>query len=358
MKRSSISKNIKRIIYFYPTISSFIQKDINIFSSHYQLVHLPFGVKVKYYPFEFLIQLKCFLVNLNRNTIIVCRFAGFHTILPVIVGKLFSIKVNIILGGTECHKFPSINYGAYLRYFYSLAIKISLRNASLLLPVHQSLMDCKYDYDYSGAPRQGCKVFCENLNTPFVVINNGNDGNSFYYTGTPRVANSFISVANNYNGGEYFRKGTDLIIEIAKQLSHCSFTLIGNVNWRKDDLPSNLIILSAVPNTELKEYYSKHEFYLQLSLAEGFPNALCEGMLCGCIPIGANTFGIPEIIDDTGFILREKSVQLLIKLINQALISDKQRLSQKARNRILENYTIERRSLELIKILENQFQII
>jgi len=80
---------------------------------------------------------------------------------------------------------------------------------------------------------------------------------------------------------------------------------------------------------------------------EGFPNALCEAMLCGCIPVGSDVAAIPEIIGDTGYILRKRSVALLRELLNNA-DSSQSELKSSPRTRIKENFPIERRARELV----------
>jgi glycosyltransferase involved in cell wall biosynthesis len=343
----------KILLYFFPVVSTFIKKDINLLSRHYRVLTKGLTDNKSRLPVYLFRQFLFLIAHVFRSDLLICRFAGYHSVLPVVFGILTGRKVLIVLGGTECHKFPSINYGAQLRGLYRHAINFSMRNATILLPVHESLIECNYDYDEVGAPKQGCKVFCQRLNTPFRTIYNGYDEKVFYYTGVGRVKNSFITVASNFNGAEYYRKGADLIVEVARLLPECHFTIIGNKKDPIKNLPKNISIIPAVPNEQLKDHFSRAEFYLQLSLAEGFPNALCEAMLCGCIPIGANTFGIPDIIADTGFLLKKKSHMGLKIILDSALKSDKNKLSNKAIDRIRTKYPIQRRETEFSKLIHD-----
>jgi glycosyltransferase involved in cell wall biosynthesis len=71
-------------------------------------------------------------------------------------------------------------------------------------------------------------------------------------------------------------------------------------------------------------------------MAEGFPSAICEAMLCGCIPIGSNVAAIPYIIGDTGFVLHKKDTDKLVELCHTALNADVRTLSRRARARVEE----------------------
>ena len=59
----------------------------------------------------------------------------------------------------------------------------------------------------------------------------------------------------------------------------------------------------------LKDYYTKASFYAQFSRSEGLPNALCEGMLYGCIPLGTKVGGIPAAIGNLGLLMDEWDVK-------------------------------------------------
>jgi glycosyltransferase involved in cell wall biosynthesis len=116
------------------------------------------------------------------------------------------------------------------------------------------------------------------------------------------------------------------------------------------EVPPNVQLLPPVKHNDLIDILSTQEFYMQLSVAEGFPNALCEAMLCECVPIGSDVFSIPEIIGNTGFILKERSTEKLKALIGAALQSNVAELGKAARKRIADNYTIANRSKALIEL--------
>ena len=102
-------------------------------------------------------------------------------------------------------------------------------------------------------------------------------------------------------------------------------------------------------------YLNKSEFYIQLSISVGFPNALCEAMLCGCIPIGSKVGAIPNIIDSTGFLM-ESSNNIYIKKEFKSILAlnnlKRKELAQSARERVENEFHIEKRQnkfLDLIK---------
>jgi glycosyltransferase involved in cell wall biosynthesis len=327
-----------KIIYTYPTYGSFVRNDIALLSKYYEVRTFAFDPPKKILtPFYFFRQFFFLLFNIKSTSILICQFAGYHSFLPnlfAIITKKASLNV---LGGTECVSFPSINYGNFNKFLLGFFTKWSLKMVKHIAPVHESLVISDYTYTTDDYPQQGYKHFCPSIKAPHTTICYGYSSTQFYKS-KDKKSNSFITVAY-LNAPNYYRKGIDLIFEMALRFPESTFTIIGNNSQMKyTSIPTNVCLISSVPYEELKDYYSSHEFYFQLSICEGFPSAICEAMLCECIPIGSNVAAIPEIIGDAGYVLYKKDVNDLEQLINKALASEKKELGIKARNRIITKY--------------------
>ena len=76
-------------------------------------------------------------------------------------------------------------------------------------------------------------------------------------------------------------------------------------------------------------------------------------MLCGCVPIVSNVGGMPDIVNDCGYILKHKSIDDLYKLLQTAINNtDLNSLGKKARQRIEDNYTFDNRKNKLLSELQ------
>ena len=102
------------------------------------------------------------------------------------------------------------------------------------------------------------------------------------------------------------RKGLETFVKAAKYLPNLKFVVVGPhydnfIRKLKSIASGNVKSTGFVPDEELIEYYQKAKVYCQLSKYEETPNALCEAMLCECVPAGTRYCGIPTAIGDTGF---------------------------------------------------------
>tara|TARA_B110000285_G_scaffold155122_1_gene173067 strand:- start:3509 stop:4558 length:1050 start_codon:yes stop_codon:yes gene_type:complete len=348
--------NKKRLIYIHVGLSSFVKKDIEILSNEFQLVIFYFDLKSKLkLPLIFLKQFFFILRKVRSTDGIVTQFGGYQSFLPSVLGRAFRKKSIIIMGGTDSVSFPSIQYGCFYKQYLKYFTRKSLEYSSLLLPVSENLIECDYTYQKADYKRQGYKVHAPKVNTPAKTIYNGYNPNKWVFS-SEKVANSFITIAADL--GSRFGsklKGIDLIINTAPKFPDCNFYIVGG-DKLNEKLPENVIPIGNMPNDELPKFISDKQFYLQLSMSEGFPNSLCEAMLCGAIPIVSNVGAMPKIVGADGFILKEKSDIYLESIINLALKSNKDSLAVAARKRIADNFSLSRRKNELISTISKHIK--
>lgn len=343
---------MKTILYFYTTPSPFVKKDIEILEKKFFVKEFRFNVSSKaLLPFSFVWQKLFLLLNIFKASLIVCQFGGYHSFLPVLFAKVLRKKSLIITGGVDCVSYPSFRYGYLHKFPLGIFTKWSYRLACHISPKHESLIMFEDNYYGVDFPKQGIKYFIPNLATLFTVIHNGYDAEKWRRISSKKK-DTFITICG---GWEYsFQKqlkGIDLIFEAAKNFPGCEFIIVGVPITYQPPI-KNIRFIPPQKNENLIGFYSEAEFCFQLSISEGFPNALCEAMLCECIPIVSDVGAMPEIIGDSGFILKKRSIDLLKRTIEEAMKCNKEILSKRARKRIEENYTLKRREEKLIHLAE------
>jgi len=344
---------MSRAILFCTKASTFVKRDITMLKEEFEQVDLVISKGNSYIEIicQFLKDLVTLPFKLYKYDLVLCWFVGYHSILPFLVAKLFRIKTVAFLGGTEAHNYPEYNYGNYRKPLYSFATKTSLHFANFIFPVHESLILSEESFVPLKYPSQGIQSFNKNIRGHIEAIYCGFESQK-KWTINDKQTNSFLSVSTNLFGMDFVRKGIDTFIALAETFPQHHFTLVGNGYSGKK--LENLTIMSEISYDQLIDIYIKHQFYVQLSIAEGFPNALAEAMLYGCIPIGSSVFGIPDMIGDSGFILQKKDTDKAIQLVQSILTksdAEKNSLAKKASQKVLKEYTFENRMQRFNSIL-------
>ncbi|MGZ3933258.1 MAG: glycosyltransferase family 4 protein, partial [Bacteroidia bacterium] len=196
------------------------------------------------------------------------------------------------------------------------------------------------------------RYFIKDLKTKTEVIHNGYDGKK-WFCNSPKQKNTFITISGGlHTANGFVLKGVDMIFEMAPLFPDCEFHIVGGYAI-KSAAPANVKLLQFIPNDEMQPLLSKMQFYLQLSLSEGFPNAVSESMLCECVPIVSAVGGMPDLVGDCGYILKHKNVTELRDMIGAALNNtDLAGLGKKARKRVEERFSFENRRKKMIAELE------
>lgn len=349
------SKQRDLILYFYTKPTTFVRRDINFLQNDYIVREFSFYHPSKWYtPVLFLKQLVFIIEHSTRAKLSLCMFAGYHSFFPALLNKIQKKPFVIILGGTECVSIKSIGYGVVTKGLIGKFAKWSYHFTRHFTPVHQSLIYSYNTYDDSIEKIQGIKHYFPNLEANFTAIPNGFDPEKFKQQAhLKKTENSFITVAFDLHKNHLYQlKGVDLIISVAPHFPFCTFTIIGLSAL--ENKPRNVQLLPALPQDKLIEELSKNEFYFQLSMSEGFPNTLCEAMLCNCIPVVSDVASMPEIIGDSGFLLNKRNSHLLKKLIETSVLRcDKETLAKRSRSRIINNYHIDQRKEKFLMLIES-----
>ncbi|NJO08161.1 MAG: glycosyltransferase family 4 protein [Chloroflexaceae bacterium] len=107
-----------------------------------------------------------------------------------------------------------------------------------------------------------------------------------------------------------------------------------------------LRIIAWVGQNALREYYRQCTLLLLPSLHDGLPNALLEGMACGCAVIGSAVGGMTDVVEDgvNGCLVPPGDADALAEAIVRLLDAPERReeLGTKARETVVRKYTLER----------------
>jgi glycosyltransferase involved in cell wall biosynthesis len=340
----------KKLLFIYPNLYTFIQTEIDLLSDDYDIISITQNWSNKILlPFNLLIQFFFLLYNLPRVKVVLISFAGYSSFLPCLLANLLNKKVLIVAHGTDCVSFPEINYGNLRNPLLRFFTKISYQCASKILPVSESLVYTENNYFSSETLKFGYTHHLSNITTPFKVIPNAINSNFWNKDNTVlRDKRSFLTVLGK---DQALIKGLDLIIELANEFPDCKFYIAGIDPINNFKSRDNIFFKGRLSPDELRILYCESQFYLQLSNSEGFGVALCEAMLCKCIPIVSNVNVLPEIIGNSGFVLKKRDLKILIDLINIVLECNISTLENKSRDRIKDNYTLENRKQLLLEEL-------
>ncbi len=322
----------KRKILAIPEEHLFLQRDLEILKNHFDIRTIRTSPKNIKLIRRILIILKILKGTLWAD-LTFTWFAGGAAFAAVLFSKILVKKSIVIVGGYEVCDVPElVDYGAPKSPFWSRVTKFVLQHADKVLTVDESLKESAIGK---------AKVSGKNIRT----VPTGYDPEVWKFSG--QKEDLVISVGGE---GRIQIKGLDTFVEAAKYLPDVKFILVGpysdqDMQYLKSLASPNVEFPGFIPNEELPQWYSRAKVYCQLSRYEGLPNALCEAMLCQCVPVGTKVAGIPRAIGNTGFYAPYGDVAATVEAIRKALNCDK---AKEARQRIKNMFPLERRERELI----------
>jgi len=283
--------------------------------------------------------LRILIKNVKKSEVTYCWFAGAPAACAVLVSKVFGIKTIVMVGGWDASFFPEINYGAFVKFKDRLPVKFVYRYVDKILVVAPFLKDDIIKY----AKIKGGNI--DFVPTGF---------NPEYWTPSEKKENIVITVAGAKTLLNVKVKGLETFVRAATYLPEVKFIAINVKDEAKKHLEkissNNVEFTGFLSDYEMLNYYQRAKVYCQLSYREGLPTALCEAMLCECIPVGSKAPGVMAAIRETGFYAEYGDEKDTADMIRKALDS-KNGLGTKAREWIKNSFPEKKRTETLKKLL-------
>jgi len=325
-----------RLLFVHPRMSPFIQTDLDLLRKDFDVRVVDLGGRRNTVGDKLGAAWEI-MGGVRRSDACLSWFAEGHSRWMVFFSRILGRPSLVVVGGYEVAKVPEIEYGSLLDPKKAKTVRYIHEKATRVLPVDGSLKE-------DAVRNMG--VGGDNI----VPVHTGHDPAKFFPKGNKEP---MVLTVGYVEKSTVRRKGLDVFVKAAAHLPDVKFVLIGasDNEWSsrlKESAPANVELVSSVSHEGLLEYYQRAKVYCQLSMYEGLPNALCEAMLCECVPVGTRVCGIPTAIGDTGFYAPVGDPEGAADSIRQALGSDKGRL---ARERIATMFSVEKRERELESII-------
>jgi len=328
--------NRQKALFIYTRLSTFVKGDLDILSESFAVTTLQVNNTSQSKQLISLIRQFVFLLfNIRKFDFVYIWFADYHSFLPILFSKLAGKRSYLVIGGYDVCRIKKVKYGSFVNPIRGYAARFSMSNATICLCVSNHI-------------QRIVRFISKNANTE-VVYNCVT-----FKDGTPseQPHSGILSVTIAASVQSIYVKGVDRIVKLAETMNDIQFTLVGVdrqiLESTCGSIPSNLSVVPRIAHEELISYYKRSKVYCQMSRSESFALALAEAMYYNCIPVVANTGGMPEVTGGLGYIVDARDIESCAKTLYKAL---EQENSGQYRQVIEEKFSLGQRASSLKEII-------
>lgn len=329
------------VLFVYVHYSSFVKADFEILSTFANVTKYQFkpGKGIVRTGIELLKELIFLIFHGFKFNSVFVWFGDYHSLLPVLFAKICRKKSFVVIGGYDVSTLSEYKYGSFSNPIRAFFTRNTFKWVDVCFPVAEALRK---------------KLLLINPKAVAETLATSVDPQKFNFTDYERQKR-VITISGTENYQRLMVKGLDRFRELATYLPEFEFIIIGTSGGVKsyfEPLPDNLRLLPPQQFVDMTQSYVSSSFYAQLSRSEGLPNALCEAMLCGCIPVGTNVGDIQITIGKTGLTIEDWAPKRLADFIR--MNHNNIQLRDQARERIITLYNPVKRIQRFRQLMDNQ----
>lgn len=355
-----MSTDRPRLLFSYMADTSFVEDDLALLREHYDVESFQFdpGRVSSATGLARLWTRQCawLLRELPSADLVYGWFADHHAALPVLMAPWFGVPTAIVLGGMDCNWLPEYDYGVWESWWRAPLVRWIVQRADLLLTVSPSLVEAEERYsNWPERRRNGIRVHVPNLQTPHPVVPLGFHPDD-WPIGPSQRPETVATVALVDSWRTFKIKGLDLFLAAARRMPEVAFRTVGVEAGfaaeirRNENVPENTELIPPRPRSALSEVYQETAVYAQLSRVEAFGLVVGEAMLSGCVPVVSAVGQPPELVGETGEIVRRPDPDEIAETLRRALGRGGDARTA-ARSRIVDQFSMAQRRERLLELL-------
>jgi len=346
----------KRVVFLYPgdSLQPWARRDLQILQKHFD-VSISLGLLPALFKggkWQAFLAYRCgtslllhhlrLFNEIRKADFTFYWFVDRRAVLSILASRLLGKGSIAVVGGFDVDNAPDIEYGRMRHTLARKLVSFGLKRADLVLPFSEYAAEKVKRLTGERANIRAANLAC--------------DTDRFKPAGTKE---NIVITAGLIDRENVIRKGFKTFVAAARHLPQVKFYLIGR-QWGEaiDELRAiatpNVEFPGFLSDDELLSMYQKAKVFCLLSYleGEGGGGVLGEAMACGCIPVvSSQATALKETVGDCGFYVPYGDPKATAEVIKKALDTPAES-GEKARERIEELYSMEKRETELLKAIE------